>query len=56
MGNRPVEVKIKLTPNLKIDIRDGLAGDGVDDLDVEGEIDAFFIVRDVLADVLAGNV
>lgn len=43
-------------PGLKGNVGEGLAGGGVDDLDVENDVDALLVLGDVGADVLAGDV
>jgi hypothetical protein len=48
--------RIQLTPDFEIGICHGLAGLGVQDLDIQGQIDTRLLVDNVLADVLAGHV
>lgn len=46
----------KRTPDLKVDVGNGLAGLDIVDLEVEGKIDTGLVLGDVLADILASDV
>lgn len=43
-------------PEVKVDLGNGLAGVGVDELDVQVEGDTLLVLLDVVADQLAGDV
>jgi len=45
-----------LTPDLEVDVLEGLAGGDVEDLEVEGEGDARLLLDNVLTDILARDV
>ena len=46
----------KLTPDLHVDVGDGLAGVDVEDLDVQGKVDAGLVLGHILPDVLTSHV
>lgn len=45
-----------LTPDLHVDVGHGFAGVDVEDLDVQGEIDAGLCLGHILPDVLASHI
>ena len=46
----------KPTPDLKVDVGDGVAGLNIVDLEVESKINTGLVLGDILADVLARDV
>ena len=43
-------------PGIKVDVRDGIAGVGVNDLEVQVQRHTGLVLGDVLADQLTGNI